>query len=249
MSLADLRTYNPLAKLFGPLPLMILVIGTRDVRTPAIVAAAALTLILLAARPNRRTLAWLLCGIPAILAVMSVSFGVWTDPAQVSHTRLLADLGPFELWTGAVETGLSTALRMVAVLLLALVGGLTTTGPDLVRAMIRQLRVPYRIGYAALAAFRFVPRFSHELEVIRSAHRVRGLSGGRGPIAALRRSGGYAVPLLAGGIRHAERVSLAMESRAFGAFPTRTERYLVRFRVRDVVLILAFWCFTYGVFA
>ncbi|MEV6596211.1 energy-coupling factor transporter transmembrane component T [Actinoplanes sp. NPDC051346] len=249
MSLLDLRTYNPLSKLFGTLPLMVLVIGTRDLRTPAVVGGAALLLILTGARPTGRTVAWLLLGVPAALAVMTVSFGVWTDPARVSGTRLLVSVGGFELWSRALETGLATGLRLVAVMLLALVGGLTTTGPDLVRSMIRQLRVPYRIGYSALAAFRFVPRFRHELDVIRSAHRVRGLAGGGGPISGLRRYGGYAVPLLAGGIRHAERVSLAMESRAFGAHPTRTERYVVPFRVRDAILVSALWCFTLGVFA
>ena len=49
------------------------------------------------------------------------------------------------------------------------------------------------------------------------------------------------MPLLAGAIRHAERVALAMDARAFGAHPTRTERYLVPFRARDAVFIVLFW--------
>ncbi|GGQ49429.1 energy-coupling factor transporter transmembrane component T [Couchioplanes azureus] len=249
MSVLDLRTYNPLSILFGTLPLMVLVIGTRDLATPALVCAVALVLILAGARASGRTLARILLGVPAALAVMTCSFGLWTDPARFSGTRPPARFGPFELWPEALENGLATGLRLVAVVLLALVGGLTTTGPDLVRSMVRQLRVPYRIGYAALAAFRFVPRLRHELGVIRSAHRVRGLAGGRGPIGSVRRYGGYAVPLLAGGIRHAERVSLAMESRAFGAHPTRTERHVVPLRVRDAVLVAALWCLTLGVFA
>jgi energy-coupling factor transport system permease protein len=110
-----------------------------------------------------------------------------------------------------------------------------------VRATVQQLRVPYRIGYTALAAFRFVPRFGHELDVIRQAHRVRGSHGGRGPFAAVARWFGYVVPLLAGAIRHAERVALAMDARAFGAHPDRTERHLVPFRVRDTVFIVLFW--------
>jgi energy-coupling factor transport system permease protein len=98
--------------------------------------------------------------------------------------------------------------------------------------------VPYRIGYTALAAFRFVPRFGHELSVIRAAHRVRGHHGGRGPFARLARGWGYIVPLLAGAIRHAERVALAMDSRAFGAHETRTERHPVPFRGRDTVFVV-----------
>jgi energy-coupling factor transport system permease protein len=116
-----------------------------------------------------------------------------------------------------------------------------------VRALVQQLRVPYRIGYTALAAFRFVPRFGHELDVIRQAHRVRGAHGGRGPFAAMARWWGYIVPLLAGAIRHAERVALAMDSRAFGAYPDRTERHIVPWRTRDTVFILAFWVVTAGI--
>ncbi len=61
------------------------------------------------------------------------------------------------------------------------------------------------------------------------------------PIAAVRRGIGYSIPLLASAIRHAERVALAMDARAFGAHATRTERVLSRWRVRDTVFVVAFW--------
>jgi energy-coupling factor transport system permease protein len=153
-------------------------------------------------------------------------------------------IGGWSLRAGAFVVGYATALRVAAIVALALIPGLTTTGPDLARSLVQQLRVPYRIGYAAIAAFRFVPRFGHELEVIRHAHRVRAAHGGRGPFAAVARWAGYVVPLLAGGIRHAERVALAMDARAFGAYPDRTERHRVPFRTRDVVFVLLLWAAT-----
>ena len=82
----------------------------------------------------------------------------------------------------------------------------------------------------------------------RAAHRVRGMAGGRGPLAGARRHLGYVVPLLAGAIRHAERVALAMDSRAFGAHRTRTERHRIPFRVRDGVFIALFWAATAAIF-
>jgi energy-coupling factor transport system permease protein len=69
---------------------------------------------------------------------------------------------------------------------------------------------------------------------------VRGAHGGRGPFAAIARWFGYVVPLMAGAIRHAVRVALAVDARAFGALPDRTERHLVPFRARDVVFIVLF---------
>ena len=70
---------------------------------------------------------------------------------------------------------------------------------------------------------------------------MRGAHVGRGPFAAIARWWGYIVPLLAGAIRHAERVALAMDARAFGAHPDRTERYLLPWRRRDTVFTVLFW--------
>ncbi|PRZ08340.1 energy-coupling factor transport system permease protein [Isoptericola sp. CG 20/1183] len=239
--LGDLRTYNPLVKVLGPVPVMVYVVTTRDVLTPALVALGAFAVLAVAGRQSPRVLAAIAGGAAALTVVMTFSFGLLTDPALVADTTVLATVGGFEVRSGALATGLATAVRTVALMMLVLLGGLTTSGADVVRAMTQQLHLPYRVGYAALAALRFVPRFGHELEVIRGAHRVRGVAPGRGPVVAVRRQAGYVVPLLAGGIRHAERVSLAMDARGFGAHPTRTERTVVPFGARDVVLLLSFW--------
>ncbi|WP_229068265.1 energy-coupling factor transporter transmembrane component T [Actinoplanes sp. DH11] len=236
MSVLSLRTYNPVVKVLAPVPAMIVSIGSRDLWTPALFGAVALVMLLVSGGLRGRTLLAVLFGPVLLVAVMTVSFGVWTDPARVDHTIALATLGPFTLWSGALEIGLATGLRVASVVLLALLAGLTTDGPDLVRSMISHLRMPYRIGYAGFAAIRFVPRFRSDLEIIRLAHRVRGVDGGRGPLATGRRYSGYAVPLLAGAIRHGDRVSLAMEARGFGAHRTRTERRHVPLRARDAVL-------------
>jgi energy-coupling factor transport system permease protein len=180
--------------------------------------------------------------------IIGCGFALWVDASRVDTTAVVVQIGEWRLFAGALEVGFATALRLGAIITLALLSGLTTTGPDLVRAIVQQLRVPYRIGYTALAAFRFVPRFAHELDIIRQAHRVRGAHGGRGPFAAVARGVGYVVPLLAGAIRHAERVALAMDARAFGAYSDRTERYDVPFRIRDTVFMLLFWAVTVGIF-
>ncbi len=229
---------NPLAKVAGFAPAMILLVFVRDLATPAAFLVLAYALILVGARVTLRLIALLLAVAVGMLAV-GVGFSLWVDAGLVDGTAPMFTIGGWTLYSGALVLGFATALRLGAIIALALVGGLTTSGSDLVRASVQQLRVPYRIGYTALAAFRFVPRFGHELAVIRAAHRVRGYHGGRGPFARIARGWGYIVPLLAGAIRHAERVALAMDSRAFGAHPTRTERHLVPFRARDGVFTVA----------
>lgn len=232
---------NPLAKLAAPVPAMLALVFARDLVTPLVMLALAYSVLLVGARWTARSALLLLVAVPAGVALIGVGMSLWVDTARVSGTPAVLRIGDWTLYAGALQIGAATGLRLGAIAALAFIAGLTTTGPDLVRASVQQLRVPYRVGYTALAAFRFVPRFRYELELIRQAHRVRGAHGGRGPFAATARWSGYVVPLLAGAIRHAERVALAMDSRAFGAYPDRTERHLVPFRRRDVVFVVAFW--------
>jgi energy-coupling factor transport system permease protein len=248
-----LNALNPLAKIAAPLPVMIALVFTRDLFVPAVLLVASLVLILAGARLRARTALLLVAATPVVIAVLALSFAVWVDPARVDSASAeasvtLVQLGDWRLTLGAFLIGLATALRVAAVVMLSLVTGVSTTGPELVRALVQNLRVPYRIGYTALAALRFVPRFGHELDVIRAAHRVRGMDHGRGPLAWFRRTIGLAIPLLASAIRHAERVALAMDARAFGAHPTRTERTISRWRVRDTVFVVAFWVAAAAIF-
>ena len=243
-----LHRLNPLALVAAPMPAIIGLLLVRDVATPVAFLLLALLLILIGAHLSPRVALGILLGVPLFVAITSISFGLWVDPAGVDRSVVLLSIGDYRFYAGSWQVGLATATRLGAIFGLALVGGVAANGPDLARALVQQLRVPYRIGYTALAAFRFVPRFGHELAVIRAAHRVRGMAGGRGPVAGIRRRLGYVIPLLAGAIRHAERVALAMDARAFGAFPTRTERHSVPFRVRDVLFILLFWAVTAALF-
>lgn len=242
-----LYALNPLVKLGAPLPAMVLLVFVRDLATPSAFVALSFMILLVGVRFTAR-LAALLVALPLIAVVVGIGFSIWTDPARVDQTTVLLQVGAWTLYSGALETGLATGLRLAAIVALTLIAGLSTTGPDFVRAAVQQLRVPYRIGYTALAAFRFVPRFAYELDVIRQAHRVRGAHGRRGPFAAAARWFGYVVPLLAGAIRHAERVALAMDSRAFGAYPDRTERHLVPLRTRDLVFTLLLWAASAAIF-
>lgn len=235
-----LHHLNPLSKIAAVIPAMLMLIFVRDLVTPVCFIVLSYVIVLIGARFTPRSAALLFLAVPVGVAAIGFGFSLWVDSAGIDDTAPFLQIGGWTLFTGALQVGFATALRLAAILSLALMGGLTTSGPDLVRASIQQLRVPYRIGYTALTAYRFVPRFGHELAVIRAAHRVRGHHGGRGPFARIARGWGYIVPLLAGAIRHAERVALAMDARAFGAHATRTERYLIPFRVRDVVFIILF---------
>lgn len=232
---------NPLAKIAAALPAIVALVFARDLATPTAFLGLAYLVLLIGARWSARLLVLLGVVVPLAVAVVAAGFALWVDASGGGAEVVRA--GSWTLTDDALTTGLATGLRLAAIMVLAFIGGLTTTGPDLVRALVQQLRVPYRIGYAALAAIRFVPRFGRELDIIRQAHRVRGV-GGFAPMRWMR----TVVPLLAGGIRHAERVALAMDARAFGSHPDRTERHLVPWRRRDSVFVFAFWAASAAVF-
>lgn len=239
-----LHGLNPLSKIAAPLPAMTVLFLARGLITPATFIALGLALLLIGASLQPRALVGLLVGLPLAGGVMSLSFGLWTDPSAVSQQVVLMRIGGYSFSLAALAVGAATALRLVALIVLSLLAGITTTGADLTRSLTQQLKLPYRISYTALAAFRFVPLLGQDLRLIRAAHRVRGVDNRRGPIAAGRRWMGWIVPLLAGGIRHAERVAWSMDSRGFGAHPTRTERHLVPFRARDWTFMVGFWVAT-----
>lgn len=226
-----LRRLNPLSKVAAVVPAWVALLLGHGLRLPALLALAALVLLLVGGGLDRRTLAAVLLGLPAATALMTVGFGFW------------ADAGP-GLTGGSLLVGLTTAARIAALVALALIGGLTTGGPEFARALTAQLRIPYRFAYTAVAAYRFVPRSAAELGRVRAAQRVRGVAPGRGPVEAGRRAVAPVVPLLASSIRHADRVALAMESRAFGAHPARTERNPPVWRGRDTVFVVAAWAVT-----
>ncbi len=243
-----LNHLNPLAKVAAVLPAIVMLLFVRDLATPLLFLALSYALIVVGTRITLSSAALLFLAMPLGIVAISIGFSIWVDAAGVDDTAPILQIGGWTLFAGALQVGFATALRLASILALALIGGLTTTGPDLVRAAVQQLHVPYRIGYTALAAYRFVPRFGYELSVIRAAHRVRGHHSGRGPLARLVRGWSYIVPLLASGIRHAERVALSMDARAFGAHPNRTERHLVPWRTRDTVFIVAMLLASVAVF-
>lgn len=256
-----LYALNPLAKLVAALPAMAALLFTRDILTPLLFLVLALAVIATGARIGRRTALLLGLALPALIALFAVGFGAWTDPAAALRSELLGgglfglpadavlvEIGDYRYTVAALGVGLATSLRLCSILTLSLIAGLTTRGPDLVRSLVQNLRVPYRFGYTALAAYRFVPRFGRDLEQLRAARRVRGAAVRRGPVGWAERSVGVVVPLLAGGIRHAERMSFAMDSRAFGASSQRTERYSVPWRARDTVFVVILLIVTAAIF-
>lgn len=240
-----LHRLNPLAKIAAAAPGMIALVVLRDPLRAATLLVLALAVIAIGARLPAKRMVGVLVAPPIAVLAFSFSFGLWSV-TEAPGTVLFA-LGPYQFSTSMWLAGLTTALRLVAIVALSLIAGLTMTGNDLARALVQQCRLPYRFAWAGIAAIRFVPRLRVEREIIRAARRVRGIAPDGGVLARLRERFGFALPLMVSSIRHAERVGLAMDSRGFGAYPTRTERSEMRWLPADTIFVVASWAVTVAV--
>jgi energy-coupling factor transport system permease protein len=151
----------------------------------------------------------------------------------------LAHLGPFRVTEPALVTAASLSLRLLAFATLSMVFVRTTDPSDLILSLIHQARLNYRFAYGIMAGYRMLPLLSGEYALIRAAHRVRGVREGGGLAGRMARSRRYAVPLLAGAVRRAGRVALAMDARAFGASGRRTYRRRMTVERRDWAFLAA----------
>jgi len=147
--------------------------------------------------------------------------------------------GPITMTVEGAMIGLSLAERGVAIAAFTVLLLLTTDPERLVRSLVQQVRLPARFAYPALAAYRFLPLLGEEWETIRLARRLRGQGRQPGMTGRVRHQGRLLVPLFANAIRRADRVALAMDSRAFGSGRERTHYRLLRFGPHDALVILA----------
>lgn len=131
--------------------------------------------------------------------------------------------GPINVTREGVYDGVATLARVLAIASVSLLFTLTTDPAHLVNSLIQVAGLPYRIGYVAYAALRFIPLYDSEVRTIKQAHQIRGVGeDGNRIMPKLRLYRSLLVPLLVSGIRRAQATSIAMDSRAFGAYDRRT---------------------------
>lgn len=235
---SPLHRVNPLTKLVFTVAVMVVLTLIVDPITPLMCTALLLAAIVLV---GKVPLGYILRRLRLFLIVAlglfwTTAFFYAADPGLPNHTLL--HLGPLTLTDQGAAYGASITFRILAIFSASLLFTFTTDPSALLRALIQHWRVSQRFGYGIMAAYRFIPLFDGELASIRAARRVRGVADGGGPAAAYQSFVGCMVPLLAGGVRHAERVAIAMDARGFGAHPYRTFYRRVDFSRADVLFAL-----------
>ena len=123
------------------------------------------------------------------------------------------------LFGGGLFTGLMIVCRIIT--LAVLMPMLTmTTNTQLLAYGITRLGLHYRAAHIITATLNLIPLFEEETRLIIDARRLRGMKSVR-----FREYPAIALPLMFKAMRKAQLIALVMDSRAFGAYKTRTWMY------------------------
>lgn len=156
---------------------------------------------------------------------------------------------PFVL-EGAIF-GLALGLRLMVISLAFPIPIMTTHPSDLV-ASLAQIRVgswrlPYNFIFAFASALRFIPTVSREFDNTLDAQRARGVEfEGYNIARRIRATVPLMVPVLTSSLVHAHDLTLALETRAFGAETTPTIIREVKWQTVDWVVSIALILITIG---
>lgn len=232
---------DPTVKLAVVLVLSLLLVAVIDPVTPLLFLVATLAAGLLLGRTGVGSLARPLAPLLLVAAGFTWSNAAFAVPPP--HATVWS-VGPLRLSDAGLRFGIAIGLRGLAIGALSVVFVRTTDPTQLVVSLIRNGRLPFRIGYALLAAYRFLPFFGEEVQRVRLAQRVRGELAAQGPLAGARAAARSLVPLLAEAVRRASRTAIAMDARGFGSTSRRT--YLRETPITAADLAFALACIAAG---
>jgi energy-coupling factor transport system permease protein len=136
-----------------------------------------------------------------------------------------------------VMTGLSVAIRIIAILFAFLIVAMTTPTRHLITGLHR-LHVPKVFALAVGMVLRMIPQLQSEHRVIVEAQRSRGIEFDGGSLMTrLRRHMSYLIPLAVRSLKIVHDMGIAMDARAFDPSADRTFQPVLRFGRSDVILL------------
>ena len=198
---------------------------SRTGRSPLAVRAGPLSLllasfILFLGALSMRSLPAALVGIGAVLAFSPLVIG-WRlgSPARLIPGLIAATSIGFSTWLlsdghdpiVAAAAGLKIAYFVVPTVVLAIMIDPSALGDHLAQ----RLRFPARPVLAAVAALQQFQSLTDQWMLLRGTRRVRGIGGGRSPLARGREFSALTFEFLVHTLRRAGAMSVAMESRGF----------------------------------
>lgn len=165
----------------------------------------------------------------------------------VHSGKILVKIGSFQLLTlGGILLGIEFILRIFIIISSATILS-TSSSREIIQGMV-QWKIPYEIAFMVSVAIRFLPVLGRELKDVVTAVQLRGIDLYR--IQIKKRLKIYYfifTPVIIGAIRKAQKLSTAMETRAFRAYPNRTSYLVLKMNNIDYWVIVIFSVMTISV--
>jgi len=178
-----------------------------------------------------------------LLAVFIILIQILFGPGGNIFTLNIFGIDIHFKWDGFI-LGLIIICRLCALIVLFTVFTETTSSYH-VAAGLHGLGINYRSAFLLTAVFNFIPLFKEEAYIIMDAQKLRGMrSFEEGSfITKMKSYCSLAVPLVLSAMRKAQSSSIAMDSRAFGVYRTRTWLNKPEIKPCDIIAVIA--CFIF----
>lgn len=225
-----LHRLDPRVKIFAVLLLSLLAFLLSSLDSLLLLLGFIFLMLFLA----RATFAKTMFALKFVLRFMILIATLWPlfDP---SGTPVLAEFGPVKITEPAIWRGVTSAVRVGCLATVWYILMFTTSQRDLVRALVK-LGLRFDFGLTLAISLRFLPTFGALIDSTKDAQRARGLELRKGGL--LKRSRKYVavlVPTIVSALRTADTLSLALQSRAYGARADRTYLRELSMRPSDYV--------------
>ena len=164
----------------------------------------------------------------AIIVIQSIFTAEGQVILQLVKIKLLTDVG--------LLRGVQTVLRFFIVIAAAAI--MTTANPrDIIQGLI-QWKIPYELAFMVTIAIRFLPLLQEEAKDTLTALQLRGVNLKKIPLFKRLKTYSYLLmPLLVSVLMKSRDLSVAMEMRAFRAFPHRTSLRELHFCQADYLVM------------
>jgi energy-coupling factor transport system permease protein len=162
--------------------------------------------------------------------------------------EVLLNLGDFTiLTTGGLLKGIEFLFRISIIVFSATIVA-SSNYRQVVQGLV-QLRIPYEIAFMVSVGIRFLPLLKNEFTDILTAIQLRGIELKKVPFKKRMQVYSYIfTPVVAGAVNKARKLSIAMETRAFRAYPRRTSYLVLKMVPRDYAVIVISFFLTAMVF-
>lgn len=157
-----------------------------------------------------------------------------------SRTDLVRIIGPYTLTLEQLFYEFNVILKYFATIPMALLF-ILTTDPSEFAASLNKLGISYKAAYTVSIALRYIPDVQRDYQDISFAQQARGidLSNKEKLGKRLKNASAILMPLIFSSLERIDKISLAMELRAFGNNKKRTWFSLKRFSENDYISIVA----------